>query len=190
MTDAPEAEAYVSPLRRAVIELLTYDSGWTPEQAAAIGGTDVRAARSFCTRLLNTEVLAKTGAGKYLRGPRAQEWIDTPTRTHQGGRSRRYQAAKALRDSKATRDWHKDMGHDVTTEEGAVHSDHVPLVELTEAEENLTVNQVAKWLNVHRNTVLSWIKGAKIRAVRLPNGKYRIARQAVRDIMEPTDGQS
>lgn len=189
MTDEQPAEAYVSPLRRAVVELLTYDSGWTPEQAAAIAGTEIMPAKAFCSRLYHSEVLACTGAGKYLRGPRAQEWIDKPAKTNPGGRSRRYQAAKSLRDEKASNEWNGSMGREVAKEVGGVHSDHIPLADVTEGEENLTVPQVAKWLNVNRASVRRWIVGGKLPAIRLPGGSYRITKANVLAMLEETNGQ-
>ena len=38
----------------------------------------------------------------------------------------------------------------------------------------LKVGEVAKILNVSRHTVLNWIRKGKMKAIRLPSGRYRV----------------
>jgi excisionase family DNA binding protein len=51
-------------------------------------------------------------------------------------------------------------------------------------EKLLKVSEVARKLNVSRHTVLNWIKRGKIKAIRLPGGRYRIPESEVRKIIE------
>jgi len=48
----------------------------------------------------------------------------------------------------------------------------------------LRSGEVAEILGVDRHTVVKWIKERKIRAVRLPSGRYRIPESEVRKIIE------
>ena len=51
-------------------------------------------------------------------------------------------------------------------------------------EKLLKISEVAKILNVSRHTILNWIREGKIRAIRLPSGRYRIPESEVRKILE------
>lgn len=51
-------------------------------------------------------------------------------------------------------------------------------------EKLLKVGEVARRLNVSRHTVLNWIKRGKIKAIRLPSGRYRIPESEVEKILE------
>jgi len=48
----------------------------------------------------------------------------------------------------------------------------------------LRSGEVAEVLGVDRHTVVKWIKEGKIRAVKLPSGRYRIPESEVRKILE------
>ncbi|MHA1595538.1 MAG: MerR family transcriptional regulator [Candidatus Baldrarchaeia archaeon] len=48
----------------------------------------------------------------------------------------------------------------------------------------MKISEVARILNVSRHTVLNWIRKGKIRAIRLPSGRYRIPESEVRRILE------
>jgi len=48
----------------------------------------------------------------------------------------------------------------------------------------LRSGEVAELLGVDRHTVVKWVKEGMIRAVRLPNGRYRIPESEVRKILE------
>jgi len=48
----------------------------------------------------------------------------------------------------------------------------------------MKVSEVAKILNVSRHTVLNWIRKGKMKAIRLPGGRYRIPESEVRRILE------
>ncbi len=51
-------------------------------------------------------------------------------------------------------------------------------------ERMLRSGEVAELLGVDRHTVVKWIKEGKIRAVKLPSGRYRIPESEVRKILE------
>jgi len=51
-------------------------------------------------------------------------------------------------------------------------------------EKLLKISEVAKVLNVSMHTVLNWIKKGKLKAIRLPSGRYRIPEGEVRRILE------
>jgi len=51
-------------------------------------------------------------------------------------------------------------------------------------EKLMKVSEVAKILNVSRHTVLNWIRKGKMKAIRLPGGRYRIPESEVRRILE------
>ncbi len=44
--------------------------------------------------------------------------------------------------------------------------------------------EVAEILGVDRHTVVKWIKNGKIKAIRLPSGRYRIPESEVKKILE------
>ena len=48
----------------------------------------------------------------------------------------------------------------------------------------LTTSEVAKALNVTRHAVTKWIKEGKLKAIRLPGGRYRIPESEVKRIIE------
>jgi len=48
----------------------------------------------------------------------------------------------------------------------------------------LRSGEVAELLGVDRHTVVKWIKEGKIRAIKLPSGRYRIPESEVRKILE------
>ena len=51
-------------------------------------------------------------------------------------------------------------------------------------ERMLRGGEVAEVLGVDRHTVVKWIKEGKIRAIRLPSGRYRIPESEVRKVLE------
>nr|MDO8043823.1 helix-turn-helix domain-containing protein [Candidatus Baldrarchaeota archaeon] len=51
-------------------------------------------------------------------------------------------------------------------------------------ERMLRSGEVAKILGVDRHTVVKWIKEGKIRAIKLPSGRYRIPESEVKKILE------
>ena len=51
-------------------------------------------------------------------------------------------------------------------------------------ESMLRSGEVAEVLGVDRHTVVKWIKEGKIRAIRLPSGRYRIPESEVKKILE------
>ena len=55
---------------------------------------------------------------------------------------------------------------------------------MEDMERMLRSGEVAKLLGVDRHTVVRWIKEGKIRAVKLPSGRYRIPESEVRKILE------
>jgi len=55
-------------------------------------------------------------------------------------------------------------------------------------ERMLRSGEVAKILGVDRHTVVKWIKEGKIRAVKLPSGRYRIPEGEVKKILEGRRG--
>jgi len=50
-------------------------------------------------------------------------------------------------------------------------------------ERMLRSGQVAEILGVDRHTVIKWIRESRIKAVRLPSGRYRIPESEVRKIL-------
>jgi len=58
------------------------------------------------------------------------------------------------------------------------------VVYMERKERMLRSGEVAEILGVDRHTVVKWIKERKIRAVRLPSGRYRIPESEVRKIIE------
>jgi len=48
----------------------------------------------------------------------------------------------------------------------------------------LRSGEVAEILGVDRHTVVKWIKEGKIRAIKLPSGRYRILESEVKRIIE------
>ena len=48
--------------------------------------------------------------------------------------------------------------------------------------------EVAEILGVSRHTVVKWIKEGRIRAIRLPSGRYRIPESEVKKILEGGSG--
>ena len=55
-------------------------------------------------------------------------------------------------------------------------------------ERMLRSGEVAEILGVDRHTVVKWIKEGKIKAVKLPSGRYRIPESEVRKIIEGRSG--
>ena len=51
-------------------------------------------------------------------------------------------------------------------------------------ERMLRSGEVAELLGVDRHTVVKWIKEGKIRAIKLPSGRYRIPESEVKKILE------
>ncbi len=58
------------------------------------------------------------------------------------------------------------------------------VVDMERKERMLRSGEVAEILGVDRHTVVKWIKEGKIRAVKLPSGRYRIPESEVRKILE------
>ena len=55
-------------------------------------------------------------------------------------------------------------------------------------ERMLRSGEVAEILGVNRHTVVKWIKEGKIRAIKLPSGRYRIPESEVKRIIEGRSG--
>jgi len=53
----------------------------------------------------------------------------------------------------------------------------------------LRSGEVAKLLGVDRHTVVKWIKERKIKAIKLPSGRYRIPESEVKKILEGRSNQ-
>ena len=58
------------------------------------------------------------------------------------------------------------------------------VVNMEKKERLLRSGEVAELLGVDRHTVVKWIKEGKIRAIKLPSGRYRIPESEVRKILE------
>ena len=58
------------------------------------------------------------------------------------------------------------------------------MVDMERREGLLRSGEVAEILGVCRHIVVKWIKEDKIRAIRLPSGRYRIPESEVRKILE------
>jgi len=66
----------------------------------------------------------------------------------------------------------------------------VLVVDMERKERMLRSGEVAEILGVDRHTVVKWIKEGKIKAVKLPSGRYRIPESEVKKILEGRSGQS
>jgi len=64
----------------------------------------------------------------------------------------------------------------------------VLVVNMEERERMLRSGEVAEILGVDRHTVVKWIKEGRIKAIRLPSGRYRIPEGEVRKILEGGSG--
>jgi len=53
----------------------------------------------------------------------------------------------------------------------------------------LRSGEVAEILGVDRHTVVKWVKEGKIKAIRLPSGRYRIPESEVKKILEGGSSQ-
>ena len=51
----------------------------------------------------------------------------------------------------------------------------------------LTVNEAAGALRVHPRTVTRWIEAGRLKAITLPNGRYRLTRDVVDAVLTPTE---
>ena len=60
----------------------------------------------------------------------------------------------------------------------------VLLVIMEKKEKMLRSGEVAEILGVDRHTVVKWIKEGKVKAIRLPSGRYRIPESEVKKILE------
>jgi len=58
------------------------------------------------------------------------------------------------------------------------------VVNMEKKERMLRSGEVAELLGVDRHTVVKWIKEGKIRAIKLPSGRYRIPESEVKKILE------
>ncbi len=58
------------------------------------------------------------------------------------------------------------------------------MVSMERRERMLRSGEVAEILGVDRHTVVKWIKEGKIRAIKLPSGRYRIPESEVKKILE------
>jgi len=61
-------------------------------------------------------------------------------------------------------------------------------VDMERKERMLRSGEVAEILGVDRHTVVKWIKEGKIKAVKLPSGRYRIPESEVKKILEGRSG--
>jgi len=64
----------------------------------------------------------------------------------------------------------------------------VSVVDMERKERMLRSGEVAEVLGVDRHTVVKWIKEGRIRAIRLPSGRYRIPESEVKKILEGRSG--
>jgi len=64
----------------------------------------------------------------------------------------------------------------------------VLVVNMGGRERMLRSGEVAEILGVDRHTVVKWIKEGRIKAIRLPSGRYRIPEGEVRKILEGGSG--
>jgi len=62
------------------------------------------------------------------------------------------------------------------------------VVNMERKERMLRSGEVAEILGVNRHTVVKWIKEGKIRAIKLPSGRYRIPESEVKRIIEGRSG--
>jgi len=62
------------------------------------------------------------------------------------------------------------------------------MVNMERKEKMLRSGEVAEILGVDRHTVVKWIKEGRIKAIRLPSGRYRIPESEVRRILEGGSG--
>jgi len=58
------------------------------------------------------------------------------------------------------------------------------VVDMERKEKLLRSGEAAEILGVDRHTIVKWIREGRIRAVRLPSGRYRIPESEVRRILE------
>ncbi len=58
------------------------------------------------------------------------------------------------------------------------------MVSMERRERMLRSGEVTEILGVDRHTVVKWIKEGKIKAIKLPSGRYRIPESEVKKILE------
>jgi len=58
------------------------------------------------------------------------------------------------------------------------------VVSMERRERMLRSGEVTEILGVDRHTVVKWIKEGKIKAIKLPSGRYRIPESEVKKILE------
>ncbi|RLG78434.1 MAG: hypothetical protein DRO10_02900 [Thermoprotei archaeon] len=63
------------------------------------------------------------------------------------------------------------------------------MVNMEKKERMLRSGEVAEILGVDRHTVVKWVKEGKIKAIRLPSGRYRIPESEVKKILEGGSSQ-
>ena len=152
---------------------------WTPAEVAAIADVTVIAAIRFCSSLARAGVLIESEPGRYVAGPKADEWRCVKTATREGGNSAKYLQAKKVRDELATRDWEVRTGKrreevdlTISREDKLRQSGQEADIEMKKG--TLTVAEYAQFMGWSTKTVIRRIRSGAIPTLNHGVRSYRI----------------
>ena len=182
----------VSPLRRAVLTCLSYETPWTAETLRELAGVTTRATRMYLTRLRTREVVVEREDGTFTPGEQADAYKAERPKTKPGGNSKRYKAQKRALDDLAVGDWERRRRGGLTSEPAPPVQDcsQAIAMDATTTDSAMKMDDAAERLAVSRWTIKRWIIAGKLKGYRLPNGEYRASRAAVEEVFKQgvTDG--
>lgn len=100
----------MTALRDTIVKLSRFICDWTPAEVAAMAEVTEIAAVRYCNQLWRKKILSQPSKGRFMAGPRIDEWRALKPKTRAGGAANRYLAAKALRATLVRRDWEVATG--------------------------------------------------------------------------------
>lgn len=197
----------MSGLRSAVVWCLTLSHApFSARDLADMSDSDQRAAKCYCTQLINERVLEVVseddkGLKHYRPGPKAEEWAAKTPKTNPHGNSRRYRKQQAVRDRLVADDWHMGRGgkagellHDKTRHRQTITPQDLKaqpeLLEAYAGDQLLTVATVAVLADASTRTVERWIYKGHLKHIRMPTGSIRVPLRAWRELLAKVGGQS
>lgn len=167
-------------LRDTIVRLTHLQCDWATSEVAEIARVTPIAVERYCNQLCKLEVLIKVADHRYVCGPKAVDWRTKTTKTREGGNSKLFRGAQAVRDQLAKRDWAVRTGKIKVGEESGKFT--TPAASALDNQRQaqsrqqglVTVKQAAIFLNVSKRTLQRRIAAGEIPIVRISRQCLRI----------------
>lgn len=162
-------------LRGTIGNLTRLACAWSHQEAAALAQVTPIAAERYCNRLCKEGVLVRTTDQKYKAGPEADAWRAITVKTRDGGNSRAYLAAQAIRDQLNARDFRVRTGREPLPDAVVATNIQAGISEQKVASRvgSVSIKECALFLNTSKWTIRRRIKCGAIPIIDQP-GRPRI----------------